>query len=82
MQSPVLKPGASKVCTLAKTAERSSLQAEEAMRAPPYAASMVAGSKGRMGEAHKVAPVGSRVRASTAYLKVKGTCRLAVSAKL
>ena len=34
---------------------------------------MVAGSSGSMGDAQSVAPLGSSVNASTAYLKVNGT---------
>ena len=60
--------------TFAKTAERVSLHAEEATRPTPYARSMAAGVKARMGLVVNVAPLGSAVKASTAYLNVNGTC--------
>lgn len=60
---------------MAKVAFLASLHSAAPARAAPYPRSRVAGRRVTMGMVAAVLPVASRVRASTAYLKVKGTCR-------
>ena len=60
--------------TFAKIAFRTSLQSAEPARAAPYPNNRVAGMSCVIGTATAVAPLGSIVRPSIAYLNKNGTC--------
>lgn len=61
--------------TFANTAFLASLHKAAPARAAPYPSSTVEGNRVSRGMAVTVAPEASIVKASTAYLKVKGTCK-------